>query len=292
METKSTLSISSEFQFCMHACGSIYNLMFTNTLEALEYWYNQGIKLFEVDISDAGNGKFVACHDFTKKTFEKMEIEELPDQCTYEWFIKQKLFNKTTNGLTPLTLETIFQLLSKYKDVIFMIDPKVYSYDEVCSLLFAIKYFIDKFEIEGERIIFETYTKDMILATREYKGVVQYQFCVEDERQDGDDDRIRKWELEKLIRFLKENDIWILSYPWKYAVESLHNLKKLRNENFLIFSRTKNDIISELLKQAGVNVNIIDYLVTDIQREELKGFKKDYYKKYKSKIDKVFSERT
>lgn len=275
-------------QYCMHACGSIYNLTFTNALEALEYWYANGIKMFEVDIDDAGNQKFVACHDFKKDTFDKMEIEKLPEQCTYEWFQEQKLFAKTTNGLTPMTLEDLFQLLAKYQDISFMIDPKVYSCDKVCSLLDAIKYYIVQYKIDGRRIIFETYTENMIWAIRKYKGLIQYQFCIEDERQTEESDKIRKWELDRVIEFLKENDIWIISYPWKYAVENLEKLKLLVDENFLIFSRTKNDILSHLLKKACISVNIIDYLVTDVQRKELKKYKENYFMEYESKIDRVF----
>lgn len=275
-------------QYCMHACGSIQGLTFTNALEALEYWYANGIKMFEADIDDAGNGKFVACHDFKKETFKEMEIEKLPERCTYEWFQEQKLFGKTTSGLTPMTLEDIFQLLVKYQDISIMIDPKVYSYNEICILLDTVKCCMEQFQIDGRRIVFETYTEDMILATGKYDGMIQYQFCIEDERQTTDSDRIRKWDLSRLIGFLKKNNIRIISYPWKYAVENLERLKILGDEGFFIFSRTKNDILAELLRKSGVNVNIVDYLVTDEQRERLQSYKKEYYEKYKERIDMMF----
>ncbi len=291
MDRKNRLYLSTEFQYCMHACGSIYNQIFTNSLEAFEYWHSQGIKLFEIDIDEAERGKYVACHDYNKETFIKMEIENLPQICNFEWFKRQKLFGKSTMGLTSITLRNIFELLAKYKDVCFMIDPKIYSFEDVCLLLESINKYIEIYHIDSERIVFETYTEDMIRATQEYKDLVQYQFCIEDERKTEDSDRIRRWDINKLVEFLKQNNIWIISYPWKYAVENLINLKKLKDEGFIIFSRTKNDILSDLLKQTGININIIDYLVTDEQRDNLLLYKQVYYKEYKEKIDNIFFKK-
>ena len=120
--------------------------------------------------------------------------------------------------------------------------------------------------------------------------MVQYQYCVDDEIQMGTSEKMRKWELDKIIEFLKENDIEIVSYPWKFAVENLEKVKRLNEERFVIFSKTKNNILADLLKKAGVNVNLIDYLVTDEQREELQIYKNEYFEKYKDKIDWIFGE--
>lgn len=280
--------ISDNFQYGMHACGFIHDLMFTNSLESLKYWYSHGIKIFEIDIDDTGNGEFVACHNFSKETFKKMEIENIPDQCTYEWFKLQKLYKKTTDGLTPMTLKNLFELLMDYPDMLFMIDPKVYSYPETYALLAKMKYYITQFNVDGNRIIFETYNEDMIQATDYFQGIMQYQYCIDDEMQMGTSEKIRAWDLDILIKYLKEREIWILSYPWKFAVESLEKLKKLHDEGFIIFSKTRNDILSDLLKQAGITVNIIDYLVTTEQHEMLKSYFEEYSSKYAGKIKQIF----
>lgn len=288
MERKIVPYLDKDFQYGMHACGFMYDIMFTNSLEAMEYWYKQGIKIFEVDIDVTNDGEYVACHNFTKETFKKMEIQNIPDICTCSWFKEQKLYGKTTEGLTPISLEDIFELLCKYSDTLFMIDPKIYSYNGICELLDKIKSYIDKFGIDGKRIIFETYNEDMIFATREYKGLVQYQYCVDDEIQMGTSEKIRSWEIDVLVDFLKKNDIWILSYPWKFAVEDLERVKRLHDEGFVMFSKTRNDILADFLKKACVDVNIIDYLVTPEQEEELQGYKKEYLQMYGDKIKSTF----
>ena len=280
----------NSFHYCMHACGFIHELMFTNSLEAMEYWYTQGVRMFEIDIDSTEDGEYVACHNFTEETFRKMDIEDIPKHCTYEWFQRQKLYKGITGGLTPMGLVDIFDMLRKRAECMVMIDPKVYSYAGCCALLDKLKYYIDKSSIDGKRIVFEAYNEDMILAIKEYKGMMQNQYCIDDEMQMGTSEKMRKWPLDNTIEFLKKNDIWIISYPWKFAVENLEKLKTLKQEGFFVFSKKRNDIFSDLLRQSGVNVNIIDYLVTDAQREELQGYKEEYYKTYKNEIDKVFAE--
>ena len=78
MQNKNELFFRNEFTFCMHACGLIYGLMFTNSLEALLYWYSKGIRMFEIDIDYAGDEKFVACHSFSRESFINMEITNIP----------------------------------------------------------------------------------------------------------------------------------------------------------------------------------------------------------------------
>lgn len=288
MRTMNVSCLKKEFQYCMHACGFIHDLMFTNSRESLEYWYGQGIRLFEVDIDVACDGMYVACHNFNKETFEKMELEEIPEQCTGTWFRQQKLYPYATGGLTPLTLDDIFGLLQRYPDLLFMIDPKIYSYDGTCALLEKMRSETGRAGIDGKRILFETYNEDMIRATEGYREVFQYQYCVDDEMQMGSSEMIRSWEMERLVRFLKTHNIFILSWPWKFAVESLEKLKRLKEEGFVIFSKTRNDILQDLLKRAGINVNIIDHLVTDAQKKELEHYRKTYFEAYEGRINRVF----
>lgn len=291
MNTRKNGTISRlryEFQYGMHACGSIYDLMFTNSLESLTYWYSQGIRLFEIDIDYAGNDEFVACHNFTRETFEKMEIDDIPEKCTAEWFQQQKLYKKSTAGLTPMTLKDVFAQMQKRADMLVMIDPKVYSHQETIVLLDKIKQMELEFGINKERIVFELYNKDMISAANCFPNTAQFQYCVDDEMEMGSSREMGDWDINCLIDYLNKNNIWILSYPWKLAVENLAVLRKFYEAGFVVFSKTRNDIFSELLRQAGVRINLIDHLVTQQQREELQSYKKDYYKKYKAKIDNVF----
>lgn len=290
MDGRRTQYLDKPFQYGMHACGFVHDIMFNNSLEALEYWHSRGVSVFEVDVDDTGEGKFVACHNFCRETFFKMEIEDIPERCTCEWFKEQKLYKKTTGGLTPMTLEDLIGLLKKYPDLLLMIDPKVYSCEETETLLGEIQKFTERFHVDGKRIIFETYNEDMIRATRRHSGLAQWQYCVDDEMQMGTSEAIRAWDMDALIGYLKENEIWILSYPWKFAVERLDRMKRFQEEGFVMFSKTRNDILADLLQRAGVNVNIIDHLVTPEQRIMLEGYQQEYAQKYEAQIRRIFDE--
>ena len=272
----------------MHACGMYNGTMFTNSLEAFEYWWKKGIKLFEIDIDRTDDGEYVACHDFCYSTFKKMEIDDIPSICSREWFLNQKIFSKTTEGLTTMDLERIFELLRLHKDMSVMIDPKVYSYSLCCELLGKIRVLIEEYNINKNQVIFETYNMDMIQATKKFHEMLQYQHCIDDEIQMGTSAQIRELPVQEQINILKQNEIKIISYPWKFMVERLDILKTLREEEFVIFSKTRNNIFSELLIQAEVSVNLIDHLVTDIQRIELSDYKKEYFKKYAEEINVYF----
>ena len=74
--------------------------------------------------------------------------------------------------------------------------------------------------------------------------------------------------------------VMVVSYPWKRAVENLAKLKTLKNEGFIVFSRTRNDIFSELLMKNGVNVNLVSDLCTEEQNRDLDDYKREYYERF------------
>ena len=283
------MDISLEgFGFGVHACGAIKGITFTNSLDAFLFWYEKGIKLFEIDIERTDDGEYVACHIFNEEILGQMEIDAVPSVRTKDWFLAQKLYTKTTDGLRTMDLENIFELLKRYEDIMVMIDPKVYSCHLTNELLEKIHANIKKYGIDGKRIVFELYNRDMINAISSFKDVVQFQYCIDDEMQMGTSKEMRELSLEVQLEILKEYDIHIISYPWKCAVENLEIFKHLKQEQYIIFSKTKNNIFSELLEKAGVNVNLVDYLVNEKQAEELQCYKEDYYNKYALQIEELF----
>lgn len=274
----------------MHACGAIEGITFTNSLDAFLLWYERGIRFFEIDVARTNDGEYVACHDFNDEVFGKMEINDIPPVCTRDWFLSQRLYMKSTEGLRTMDLESIFSLLKSHGDIMIMIDPKVYLNQLVTELLEKVHDNIEKYEVDGKRIVFELYNQDMIKAIQPFQDMVQFQYCIDDGMQMGTGKEIRKLSLETQLEILRDYSIHIISYPWKCAVENLGFLKRLKEDQYIIFSKTKNNIFSELLEKAGVNVNLVDYLVSEEQAEELMDYKEEYYKKYASQIEAVFGK--
>ena len=150
------------------------------------------------------------------------------------------------------------------------------------------KNHLNAYKINSQRIIVELYNPDMIAASRQYPFLVIYQYCVDDDIQQGNSIETRKLPKEELINYLNENNIRVVSYPWKQAVENLSLLKILSENGFVIYSRTRNNIFQELLEQAGVSVNIVDAILSEEEALSLQSYKKQYMNQYQERINHFF----
>ena len=65
-------------QFIAHAWGEINGEIYTNSLEALTYSYEQGAKFFELDILETVEGKLIAAHD--EDSISTLEINGINDR--------------------------------------------------------------------------------------------------------------------------------------------------------------------------------------------------------------------
>jgi len=123
-----------------HAGGEINGLRYTNSLEALNYSYDKGFRLFELDISKTADNHYVAVHDWQSwsvKTNYKGPLT--PDK---ETFKKHKI-----HGLyTPMDMDIINYWFKEHPDAILVTD-KINE-----PLEFASK-FIDK-----NRLMMELFT--------------------------------------------------------------------------------------------------------------------------------------
>jgi len=102
-----------------HAGGAIEGFNYTNSLEALNHAYDQGVRLFEMDILETSDGKLIAAHtwkDFKEMINYKGEIDESP--LTEEEFINSKIHNK----FTPMNMDRINEWFKNHPDAILITD--------------------------------------------------------------------------------------------------------------------------------------------------------------------------
>ncbi|MBF0432759.1 MAG: sulfatase-like hydrolase/transferase, partial [Fibrobacteria bacterium] len=131
-------------RFIAHAGGKIEDKTYTNSLEALNYSYHKGFRLFELDIISTRDGHFVGAHDWNhwKKISQYQGV--LPP--TLEEFLQYKL-HKT---FTPLDMDRINNWFRTHKDAILVTDkinePKLFS---------------DQF-IDSDRLMMELFSLDAI----------------------------------------------------------------------------------------------------------------------------------
>lgn len=284
MHKAGIVDIDNGFHYGMHALGEAKGVIFANCREGLETWYDRGIRVFEVDVNPTDDGEYVACHSFNKEGFKEQGINNVPEVCTSEWYLDQKLYTDKSSGLTTISLKQILDFIGEKGDAVLMIDFKRTDFESTSAIWSYLNQYVADNRICGEQIVFEIYDQNMLDATKTNESDIRLIFNIEDDSEVGESYKIRSLPLPKIIEWMNHNNIHIVSYPWKRAVENLAKLKSLKDEGFTVFSRTRNDIFSELLMRSGVNVNLVSYLCTDEQRMALKTYQKEYYERYECKV--------
>ena len=94
----------------------------TNSLQALEYNYKKGFRVFEVDLDIASDGELIACHAFDKNALKELGLPEKysKQKPTSQEFKKQKLCGK----YNTMTFKDIVSYMEKHPDMYTVIDLK------------------------------------------------------------------------------------------------------------------------------------------------------------------------
>ena len=104
-----------------HALGGLAGKDYLNSREGFLAMYEQGVRLFELDLSRTSDGVWVCRHNWKEsmgqwKGSGKKVLTE-----------KQFKNSKIYGTYTPMTLEDFFLLLKEHPDAYVMIDSKQYS---------------------------------------------------------------------------------------------------------------------------------------------------------------------
>lgn len=94
-----------------HAMGGIDESVYTNSLEAFETAYENGFRVYEVDLVVTKEGEVVCSHEYLDENGEVVE---------YSSFMQAKIEGK----YTPVDLEKLIDLMEIYPDVYVMTDIK------------------------------------------------------------------------------------------------------------------------------------------------------------------------
>jgi len=259
MEVKDLLG---KYQYGMRALGSIAGTYHTNTLEGYEHWKQAGIKFWETDVAITADSRYVMIgHFLDAETMQRMEIDNLPDPLTYDWYMKQKLFPKSTKGLTPLSLEDMIGFAKAETDAVYMLDMYPFSLDDSYNrtkhFLTYLDNCIGKDKSLYDRIIVEAYNKGMIEAIGEFPQIKYLQMSISKFMEnEGVDD------IDQVVQYARENHINVISYEWRYAKEHIDHLEVLKDCGFVFISRSVTNLFDTARKKKyGVNIALLDYYV-------------------------------
>lgn len=243
--------LKDSFQYAMHGCGAYKGLRQTNTKEAIIHWYEKGVRVMEIDIAPTSDGDYVAvAHHLDKKDLRRLEIFNLPESRTKDWFMSQKLFSISTSGLTPLSLESIVNLMKEKEDLIVMFDLfGLFSKEGSRQFIEKLKPYMDDPNL-WDRCLLESYNIPMIEGIHTAQEEANIIACVRYEKNINEKETISP---EDLL----SKDVKFVSYPW--YIQKLHpgEIKQYSDAGITVFSRTKSNRWTAQLINEGVSVNIV-----------------------------------
>lgn len=245
--------LKGSFLYGMHGCGFYKGTNHVNSLEALRYWRKRGVKVMEIDVSRTYDGGFVAlAHLMNKHYLDLVEIDipENPEKLTEEWFMSQQLCNRTTKGLTPMNLPMIVDLMRNDSELIVMFDLWR-MWDSKDTRDFSMCFSKIASEDIKKRCVIEVYNKNMLAGIREADSDLKVMYCVHGPQDPEFDENVSPDNLKQL-------GISIISYPWLSTQEHPGELESYHDAGFTIFSLYKDNRYCKQMKNAGVNVNLVD----------------------------------
>jgi len=252
-----------QYHYGMRALGAISGTYHTNTLEGYRHWGSKGIRFWETDVAVSADGRYVMIgHFLDRETMRRMEITDLPDELTHDWYMRQKLFPRSTKGLTPLSLEDIVRFALDEPEQCFMLDMYPFSLgDSLQKTTDFLRCLTDCVGIHAElydRIIVEAYNQEMLQALHAFSQIRNIQLSVSHFMEN---EGVR--DIRAFVDFARENGVTVISYEWRYAREHIDHLEVLRDCGFLFVSRSVTNCFENgKKKKYGVNIALLDYYVT------------------------------
>lgn len=113
-------------RYLAHAGGEIDGNRYTNSLEAIDYNYSRGFRVFEIDIIQTSDGHLVCAHDW--ESWQRFTGYEGNIPPTLDTFLKHKI----KKDYTALSLAQLSNWFKKHPDAILFTD-KINNPEEVVA---------------------------------------------------------------------------------------------------------------------------------------------------------------
>jgi glycerophosphoryl diester phosphodiesterase len=147
-----------------HAMGGIEGLTYTNTYDAFLVNYDQGFRVFEVDLLLSSEGRLVARHEwgesFTRQLGQEDELaaDRQGAVLSYAEFKAAKI----QGVYEPLDWDDVLELMEQYPDVYIVTDTKQSSPDEIQQIFTQI---VDEAKAKDpellKRVVPQIYNREM-----------------------------------------------------------------------------------------------------------------------------------
>lgn len=229
-----------------HAMGDVDGKAYTNCLEAFEQSYEEGFRVFEVDLSMTADGQVAATHGWDANDIEKrlgfqLEPDRIGQPLTMAEFKGQLIKGK----YVPLAWTDIVNLLSQYPDVYIITDTKDTEEPGV-SACFT-KMISDASAIDEtvlERVIPQVYNEAMYTSIHKlypWKSVIYTLYSIENGEYS-----------QEIVDFVYQNSIQVVTTSEEHSNEKLFH--DLYEHGVKIYMHTYDDenIVNQLKQERGI----------------------------------------
>lgn len=202
----------------------------TNSLDALEYNYGNGFRVFEVDLAITSDNVVVCRHDWYSDLgqadafgWNEQEVYEVPDS---ELFLNTPIYGK----YTPMSLLDLYEYMDEHEDIYIVFDSK-YSSDVNGQYSLIVNTALDNdLEHVLDRIVVQLYYEEML---QEVEGVYSFDNYLYTLYYIG------YYDPDKIGEFCKNNDIPVLVMPYDTMNETIKS--DMKNYPVKIYLHTVND---------------------------------------------------
>lgn len=218
---------------CM-GCGKIDEYEKINSVDAIKVNYQNGFRIFEMDLSLTSDSRVVLRKDWT--TFSGQEELNINSEGTYipslEEFKKVNLYGK----YTPTSLEDVINLMDEYNDMYIVIDISKKDSKEMISIYSQI---MTEFKKMGkisyiDRVIAQLYDQSSLENIESVYHFKNYMYKIVKEDVEN---------IDTILDFCNKKAIKTISVDW-YLLETAQNLQNKINERKLFdYVFTVNDEI-------------------------------------------------
>lgn len=236
-----------------HAMGAIDGRSYTNSLDAFEYNYGLGHRVFEVDFSMTADDKMVCWHDWGLNWLEEVDDEHVP---TEEAFQSMRILGK----YQPLTLKDLLLLMEEYEDIYIVTDTKSNDGQVVTKQFATIVDMAKELGVEEvlDRFIVQIYVEGMYYRVKEAYDFPNIIFTM---YMSGWDRTAKGF--FRYSKFCREQQIHYVTMDYSLATPEI--LEIARAYDLTVFAHTVNNLEkAETLIENGVKGVYTDTLTPEM----------------------------
>ncbi len=215
--------------FIAHAGGVYKGILYSNSLEALEYNYTLGVRYFEIDFCWTKDRHLVAIHDWDKSLHRRFGI-------TTGRILTHKEFLgfKQSDNLTQISLEKLIQWIAIHPDAFVITDVKSGNFE-------ALQFIANRYSHHLNNFIPQIYSYDEYekVSHLGFKNIIL---------------TIYKLHLNppEILSFVLKNKLFAVTMPWEIALQTDLPMQ-LNNSGTLTYAHTVNSLEKyNLLRAKGV----------------------------------------